>query len=216
MLPAHHAGITNSISNGHYFAPDAPVANYNPQAPTTGVRVDNGFPKCLVASATLASATALPLAALSGHVMPNFPHILIGWGPFANQDCTIVFTQTAVTVYHPDGHPILSSWRDETGPRLWHFPLTAKAANPPGCDRCHSALAAHPSSFSASGATIQSHATAPTLPNGHAAGRICSITPSSQPGHPCHQHVWDCLLGLLTIRHSPGCCPGHPCHRNPI
>ena len=70
----------------------------------------NSHPKCLVASATLASATALPPAALSGHVMPNFPHTLIGLGPFANQDCMIVFTQTAVTVYHPDGHPILSGW----------------------------------------------------------------------------------------------------------
>jgi hypothetical protein len=47
-----------------------------------------------------------------------------------NQDYTIVFTQTAVTVYHPDGHPILSGWQDETGLHLWHFPLTAKAANP--------------------------------------------------------------------------------------
>jgi hypothetical protein len=90
----------------------------------------NGHPKRLVASATLASATALPPAALSGHVMPNFPHTLIGLGPFSNQDCTIVFTKIAVTVYHPDGHPILSGWRDETGPWLWRFPLTAKAINP--------------------------------------------------------------------------------------
>ncbi len=72
----------------------------------------------------LASTTALPPAALSGHVMPYFPHILIGLGPFANQDCTIVFTQTTVTVYHPDGHSILSGWWDETGLHLWHFPLT--------------------------------------------------------------------------------------------
>ncbi len=110
MLPAHRTGIANSGSNGHYFVPDAPVANYNPQAPTVGVRVANGCPKCLVASATLASATALPPAALLGHVMPNFPHTLIGLGPFADQDCMIVFTKTAVTVYHPDGHPILSGW----------------------------------------------------------------------------------------------------------
>jgi hypothetical protein len=60
--------------------------------------------------------------------MPSFPHTLIGLGPFADLDCKIVFTKTAVTVYHPDGHPILAGWRDETGPRLWHFPLTAEAA----------------------------------------------------------------------------------------
>jgi hypothetical protein len=129
-LPAHHRGIANSGSNGHYFVPNAPVANYNPQALTVEVCVANGCPKRLVASATLASATTLPPAALSGHVMPNFPHTLISLGPFTNQDCTIIFTQTAVTVYHPDGHPILSGWQDEAGLRLWHFPLPTEAANP--------------------------------------------------------------------------------------
>ena len=84
-LPAHHTGIADSGSNGHYLAPDAPVTNCNPQAPTVGVRMANGRPECSVASTTLASATALPLAALLGHVMPNFPHTLIGLGPFANQ-----------------------------------------------------------------------------------------------------------------------------------
>jgi hypothetical protein len=91
-LPTHHTDIADFGSNGHYFAPNAPVANYNPQAPTIGVCVANGHPERLVASATLASATALPPAALLGHVMPNFPHTLIGLGLFANQDCIIVFT----------------------------------------------------------------------------------------------------------------------------
>ncbi len=77
-FPAHHTGIDDSDSNGHFFAPDAPVANDNPQAPTVGVCVPNGCPECSVASATLASTTALPPAALLGHVMPNFPHTLIG------------------------------------------------------------------------------------------------------------------------------------------
>jgi hypothetical protein len=62
--------------------------------------------------------------------MPTFPRTLMGLGPFANQDCTTIFTQTSVTVYLPGGHPILSGWQDETGPCLWHFPLTTKASNP--------------------------------------------------------------------------------------
>jgi hypothetical protein len=128
--PAHHTGIANSGASGFYFAPDAPVTNYNPQAPTVGVRVANGRPKRLVASATLASASSLPPAAMLGHVMPSFPHTLIGLGSFANQGCKIIFTKTSVTAYHPDGHPILSGWRDETGPHLWHFPLTTEASNP--------------------------------------------------------------------------------------
>jgi hypothetical protein len=90
----------------------------------------NGCPKRSVTSATLASASSLPPAAMSGHVMPSFPHTLIGLGPFADQGCNIVFTNTSITVYHPNGYPILSGWRDETGPCLWHFPLTAEASNP--------------------------------------------------------------------------------------
>jgi hypothetical protein len=128
--PAHHTGIADSGASGFYFAPDAPVTNYNPQAPTIGVRVANGCPERSVASATLASASSLPPAAMSGHVMPSFSHTLIGLGPFANQGCNIVFTKTSVTVYHPNGQPILSGWWDETGPCLWHFPLTAEASNP--------------------------------------------------------------------------------------
>ena len=81
-----------------------------------------------MASTTLASAPSLPQAAMSGHVMPSFPHTLIGLGPFADQGCNIVFTKTAVTVYHPNGHPILSGWHYETGLCLWYFPLTAEAA----------------------------------------------------------------------------------------
>jgi hypothetical protein len=108
MLPTHHTGITDSGSNGYYFMPDAPVTTCNPQAPTIKVRTTNGHPKRSMASTTLASATALPPTASLGHVMPNFPHTLIGLEPFANQDCTIIFAQAAVTVYHPDGHPILS------------------------------------------------------------------------------------------------------------
>jgi hypothetical protein len=42
--------------------------------------------------------------------MPSFTLTLIGLGPFANLGCKIVFTKIAVTVYHPDGHPILVGW----------------------------------------------------------------------------------------------------------
>jgi len=65
---------------------------------------------------------------MTGHVMPAFPDTLIGLGPVADLGCKIVFTKTSVTVFHPDGHPLLLGWRDETGPRLWHFLLTAEAA----------------------------------------------------------------------------------------
>ena len=84
-IPSHHTGIADSRASGFYFAPDAPVTNYNPQAPTVGVRVANGRPERSVASTTLASASSLPQAEISGHVMPSFPRTLIGLGPIADQ-----------------------------------------------------------------------------------------------------------------------------------
>jgi hypothetical protein len=87
-------------------------------------------PSCSVASATLASVSALPPATMLGHVMPSFPHTLIGLGPFANQGCNIVFDKTSVTVFHLDGHPILNGWWDLHGTWLWQFPLTASPPAP--------------------------------------------------------------------------------------
>ncbi len=58
---------------------------------------------------------------MQGHVMPSFPHTLIGLGRFANLGCQIVFTKTAVSIIHPDGHIILEELREQDGPRLWRF-----------------------------------------------------------------------------------------------
>jgi hypothetical protein len=123
-------GIADSGSSSFYFSYSAPVANYNPCAPTVSVMVANGCPKHSVASATLASIPTLPPSTMAGHVMPSCPHTLIGLGPFADQGCKIVFDKTLVTVYHPAGHPILSGWWDLDGPQLWQFPLTAPPSLP--------------------------------------------------------------------------------------
>jgi hypothetical protein len=118
-LSPSDTGIANSGSSGIYFAPNAPVSNLNCRAPTEGVQVANGFPEKSVASATLASAPSLPQALMLGHVMPSFPHTLIGLGPFADLGYTIVFTKTDVKVIHPDGNCVLKGWREGDGPRLW-------------------------------------------------------------------------------------------------
>ncbi len=118
-------GIANSGASGIYFASNALVANLNPTAPSIGVSMANDLPVQSVARATLASAPSLPPAAMQGHVMPSFPHTLIGLGPFADLGCQIVFSKHAVSVIHPDGHSILDGWRKQDGPRLWRFPLKA-------------------------------------------------------------------------------------------
>jgi hypothetical protein len=130
-LPSSNTGIANSSASGIYFLPAAPMANLNPKAPSVGVRVANGLPERSVASATLASVPSLPPAAMQGHVMPSFPHTLISLGPFADLGCQIVFTKTAVSVIHPDGHSILEGWREQDAPPLWQLPLKANKPSLP-------------------------------------------------------------------------------------
>ena len=123
QIPISHTGIADSGASGFFFSPDAPVTNRNPHAPTMCVRVANGLPEKSQASATLASVPSLPAEAMQGHIMPSFPNTLIGLGPFADLGYKIVFTKTAVSVIHPDGHSILEGWREQTGAKLWMFPL---------------------------------------------------------------------------------------------
>jgi hypothetical protein len=61
---------------------------------------------------------------------PLSPIPSLVWALFANQGCKIVCDKTSVTVYHPNGHPILSRWRDLDGPQLWQFPLTMPPSLP--------------------------------------------------------------------------------------
>ena len=73
--------------------------------------------------------TALPDKAVQEHAMSSFPHTLIGLGPFANLGCKIIFTKTAVSVIHSDGHSIIEGWQELEGPCLRHFLLISKPIN---------------------------------------------------------------------------------------
>ncbi len=116
--PHQRMGIADSSSSSFHFPCGAPVANYNPRAPTVGITVANRCPEYSVASATLALVSVFPPAMMSGHVMPFFPHTLIRMGPFAKQGCKIIFDKTSITVFNPESHPILKGWRDHDGPQL--------------------------------------------------------------------------------------------------
>ena len=60
---------------------------------------------------------------VTGHIMPVFRHTLIGVGPLCDADCTFTFTSTAVVVRDPQGNPLLTGWREQSGPRLWRIAL---------------------------------------------------------------------------------------------
>ena len=134
--PTHHppdedTGIVDSGSSHLYFAPGAPVMNYDATTPTIRVRVADGTPVHSIASGELASVTALPPASRKGHVMAGFPHSLIGLAPFVDAGCRVLFTDTAVIAFDRDGKVILEGWRETTGPKLWRWPLLPQEPPPP-------------------------------------------------------------------------------------
>jgi hypothetical protein len=104
-FPHQHTGIADSGSSSFYFSCGALVANYNPRALTVSITVANQCPNHSVASATLASISALPPAIMSGYVMPSFSHTLIGLDPFAIQGCKIVHVTPRCLVFGNDHSP---------------------------------------------------------------------------------------------------------------
>ena len=129
--PDKDTGIADSGSSHFYFAPGAPVINYDTTAPTIGVRVANGTPVHSIASGELASVTSLPPASRKGHVMAGFPHSLIGLAPFVDAGCRVLFTNTSVIAFDKDGKVILEGWRETSGPKLWRWPLLPQELPPP-------------------------------------------------------------------------------------
>ena len=55
--------------------------------------------------------------------MPSFKHTLVGLGPICDADCIVQFSKRDVTVFSPEGTPILTGWRDTLGAKLWKFAL---------------------------------------------------------------------------------------------
>ena len=60
---------------------------------------------------------------IKGHIMPGFCHTLIGVDPLCDADCTVTFTCEAVIVQDTQGTPVLTGWREASGPQLWRIAL---------------------------------------------------------------------------------------------
>jgi hypothetical protein len=115
LPPDNESGIADSGLTGYYFCPNASVSNYDATAPTIEVQVANGTPVQSIASAELASKPDLPAASRVGHIMPSFPHNLIGLTPLVDAGCQVIFTQTLVIAFDANNKAILIGWRETTG-----------------------------------------------------------------------------------------------------
>jgi hypothetical protein len=151
---------------------------------------------------------------MQGHVMPSFPHTLIGLGPFADLGCSIIFIKTAVNVIDPDGQSILEGWGEQDGPRLWHFPLKANKTSLPMTALLKNneepgPLVSTASFFLPPPATpIQRPASPlptpppPTVvpPPTPSAGCTSSAPSASQPRRPGHHRKRGSLLSLIPLQ----------------
>ena len=63
--------------------------------------------------------------------MPGFQHNLICVGSLCDADCTVTFTHAAVIVRDARGTPVLTGWREHSGPRLWRIALQPGKSNLP-------------------------------------------------------------------------------------
>ena len=63
--------------------------------------------------------------------MLGFRHTLIGVGSLCDSDCTVTFTCAAVIVRDARGIPVITGWREHSGPRLWKIALQLVEANLP-------------------------------------------------------------------------------------
>jgi hypothetical protein len=106
------------VASTSLAAPPLPTTTHMPNRWHHGSK---RVPRTLSSKCHTSVSFLVPPATMPGHVMPSFPHTLIGLGPFADQGYKIVFNKTSVTVYHPDGHPIIKCWRDLGSPHLWQL-----------------------------------------------------------------------------------------------
>ena len=124
-------GIIDPGATDIYFSVDATIVN-----------IDRSAPKVIVGTATGQSQNSTGTGELNlpklpsglpvtGHIMPGFRHTLIGIGPICYADCTVTFTRVAVIVRDARGIPVLTGWREQSGPRLWRIALQTGESNLP-------------------------------------------------------------------------------------
>ena len=69
--------------------------------------------------------------------MPGFQYKLVCVEPICDANCTVTFTKHAVNIYSPTGTPIITGWRETTGPRLWRMSIMSNPLNMPPLPNDH-------------------------------------------------------------------------------
>ena len=123
--------IVDSGATDVYFSVDSPIVNVDLSAPKVKVGTATGQSQQSTGTGGL-NLPQLPSGfPITGHIMPGFRHNLIGVGPLCDADCTVTFTRAAVILRDARGMPVLTGWRENSGPRLWRIALQPGEENLP-------------------------------------------------------------------------------------
>ena len=108
----HNTAIVDAGASGLYFKAEAPVNNLDSSAPKITVGTASGDPHTSSTRCELARPELRGKVPIEGHVMPTFSHNLMGICQFCDADCTVQYTKTDVTIFDPEGDPLVKGWRD--------------------------------------------------------------------------------------------------------
>ena len=98
-IPDLESDISDTGATSIYLTPKAPCTNTNPNAPKILVGTAGGPP---LISSTSCDLLLPNLPHISGHIMPQFHHNIMGIGPLCDHGCRVLFEKNTVTVYSRD------------------------------------------------------------------------------------------------------------------
>ena len=122
--------IFDSGATDIYFSTDAPIVNIDLSAPKVKVGTATGQTQQSTGTGDLNLHHIPSGFPAKGHLMPGFCHNLIGVGPLCDAECTVTFTSEAVIVRYQQGTPVLTGWRESSGPQLWRISLKPRGSKP--------------------------------------------------------------------------------------
>ena len=109
-LPPDQTVIVDSGATHLYIAPNATHGTLDTSASRIIVGKSNGQVAISTANATLLFPQLASDFPTTGYIIPTFTNTLIGIGPICDANYTVVFNKHDVTVFSPEGKPILWWW----------------------------------------------------------------------------------------------------------
>ena len=140
MKQKQQSANVDSGASVYFFTKYAPKKNMEPMVPHIQVRIASGRTMKSAGTCYLVIHKTPSDFPTTSHVMPGFQENLVDVGLMCDNDCTVTVSKHAVIIYRPTETPIITGWRENSGPRLWRMSVLT---NPEDVPPLSSSPAAH-------------------------------------------------------------------------